>query len=160
MLNMIRADEAKHLTNSARPGREQAEADTLSDSAIRWAIRNAEGRTDSRIRTYAQYGKSELSVKFAPSATDGNGVGNSFYNDLYANSNARVADAICDIIYGRDQDFISPIQTARLLNYYSTQLAKFVTDLERLGYEVEVGSEDPETGSNAIDDCNTIIVKW
>lgn len=159
MLNMIRADEARRETNSARPDREYAEADTLADSAIHWAIHNAEGRTDARIRTYAKYGRSELSVKFAPSATDGHGIGNSFYNDLYANSNAKVADAICSIIYGRDQDFISPLQTARLLNYYSTQLAKFVTDLEKLGYTVEVGQGEGHEG-NATDDCNTIVVKW
>lgn len=157
MLNMIRAEEARHLTNAAQPGREQAAADTLSAAAMKWAIHNANGRTDARIRTYAQYGRSELSVKFAPGVNDANGTGNSFYNDLYANSNADVADAICDIIYGRKQTLISPLQTARLLNEYSTQVAKFVTDLERLGYEVDPGDGE---GGNLDDDANTIIIKW
>lgn len=157
MLNMIRADQAKHLANCAQTGREQAEADTLSASAMKWAIHNAIGRTDSRIRTYAQYGRTELSVKFAPGKHDGGGTGNSFYNDLYANSNTKVADAICAIIYGREQTLISPMQTARLLNEYSTQVAKFVIDLERLGYEVDSGEGE---GNNADDDANTIVVKW
>ena len=75
-----------------------------------------------------------------------------------ANSNTNVADAVCDIIYGREQDLISPIQTARILNTYSSRLAKFVNALQRLGYEVEVGNGD-EKGNGKIDN-NTIVVKW
>lgn len=157
MLEMIKAAQARELSSKAEPGREQAEADTLSASAMRWAIHNAKGRTDARVQTYAKYGRTELSVKFAPGYHDGNGAGNSFYNDLYANSNVEVADAICAIIYGREQKLISPLQTARLLNEYSTQVAKFVTDLERLGYEVETGTGE---GTNTTDDANTIIISW
>lgn len=157
MLDMIKAEEAKTIASSAQAGREYAEADTLSANAMKWAIHNAKGRTDSRVRMYAQYGHTELSVKFAPGIHDGEGSGNSFYNDLYANSNAHVADAICDIIYGREQNLISPLQTARLLNEYSTQVAKFITDLERLGYEVDPGEGE---GTNADDDANTIVIKW
>ena len=107
---------------------------------------------------YAKFGRTTLSVKFAPSDNDRDGEGNSFYNDLVANSNTNVADAVCDIIYGREQDLISPIQTARILNTYSSRLAKFVNDLQRLGYEVEVGNGD-EKGNGKIDN-NTIVVKW
>jgi len=74
------------------------------------------------------------------------------------NSNTYVADAICDIIYGRPQDMISPIQTARLLNEYSTQLARFVHDLERLGYDVSVG-DGSDKGNGKMDD-STIIIDW
>ena len=135
-----------------------AAADTLSDNAINWAIRNCAARTDTRVRMYAKFGHYELSVKFAPGIDDRRGVGNSFYNDLVANSNTDVADAICDIIYGRDQDLISPIQTARLLNTYSARLAKFVNDLQRNGYDVCVG-DGLDQGNGKLDN-NTIIVNW
>lgn len=158
MLDMIKADEAREISQAADPTRETAAADTLSNNAMSWAIRNAVHRTDTRIRMYAKFGHTNLSVKFAPSDEDREGEGNSFYNDLVANSNTNVADAICDIIYGRDQDLISPIQTARLLNTYSAQLAKFVNDLQRLGYEVEVGN-GLDKGNGKIDN-NTIVVKW
>lgn len=154
---MISAAEARQLTDAATPGREQAEADTLSDSALSWALRNAEGRTDTRIRTYATYGRSSLAVKFAPGSQDGAGSGNSFYSDLAANSNTAVADAICDIIYGREQDLISPRQTARLLNTYSARLAKFVHDLKRQGFDVQTG--EGAYGNASLDD-STIIVSW
>ena len=158
MLDMISAKEAKQLVAEADPEREMAANDTLSQTALHWAMKNAIGRTDSRIRTYAKFGRTQLSVKFAPSDIDHDGEGNSFYNDLVANSNTNVADAVCDIIYGREQDLISPIQTARILNTYSSRLAKFVNDLQRLGYEVEVGNGD-EKGNGKIDN-NTIVVKW
>ena len=109
-------------------------------------------------RMYAKYGRTSLAVKFAPGELDGKGTGNSFYNDLVANSNTDVADAICDIIYGRDQDLISPIQTARLLNTYSARLAKFVNDLQRNGYDVCVG-DGLDQGNGKLDN-NTIIVNW
>ena len=158
MLDMIKAEEARAIADEAKPNRERAAADTLSDNAINWAIRNCAARTDTRVRMYAKFGHYELSVKFAPGIDDRNGVGNSFYNDLVANSNTDVADAICDIIYGRDQDLISPIQTARLLNTYSAQIAKFVRDLERLGYRVSVGESD-DKGNGKMDD-STIIINW
>ena len=53
---------------------------------------------------------------------------------------------------------ISPIQTARLLNTYSAQIAKFVRDLERLGYRVSVGESD-DKGNGKMDD-STIIINW
>ena len=115
MLDMISAKEAKQLVAEADPEREMAANDTLSQTALHWAMKNAIGRTDSRIRTYAKFGRTQLSVKFAPSDIDHDGEGNSFYNDLLGNSNSYVADAISDIIYGREQTMISPIQTARLL---------------------------------------------
>ena len=158
MLDMIKAEEARAIAAEADPTRETAAADTLSNNAISWAIRNAIHRTDTRIRMYAKFGRTTLSVKFAPSDNDRDGEGNSFYNDLVANSNTNVADAVCDIIYGREQDLISPIQTARILNTYSSRLAKFVNDLQRLGYEVEVGNGD-EKGNGKIDNT-TIVVKW
>ena len=158
MLDIINAQEAKELVAEASPDREIAANDTLAASAMKWAIHNAIGRTDARIRTYAKFGKTQLSVKFAPSDVDCAGEGNSFYNDLVGNSNTYVADAICDIIYGREQDMISPIQTARLLNTYSTQLSKFVRDLGRLGYAVRVGN-GTEKGNGKMDD-STIIINW
>jgi hypothetical protein len=158
MLNMIKAEMAKNAADNARPDRETAAADTLSDSAMHWAIHNCIGRTDARIRTYSKFGRYELSVKFAPGSEDGFGEGNSFYNDLVGNSNTYVADAICDIIYGREQDLISPLQTARLLNTYSAQMAKFVNDLSRLGYDVRVG-DGAEQGNGKMDD-STIIISW
>ncbi len=158
MLNMIKASEAKNVADNAKPDRETAAADTLSNTAITWAIRNCVGRTDSRIRTYSRFGRYQLSVKFAPGSEDGFGEGNSFYNDLVGNSNTDVADAICDIIYGRGQDLISPLQTARLLNTYSAQLAKFVNDLTRLGYDVRVG-DGLEQGNGKMD-SSTIIINW
>ena len=158
MLDMIKAEEARAIADEAKPNRERAAADTLSDNAINWAIRNCAARTDTRVRMYAKFGHYELSVKFAPGVDDRNGVGNSFYNDLVANSNTDVADAICDILYGRDQDLISPIQTARLLNTYSARLAKFVNDLQRNGYDVCVG-DGLDQGNGKLDN-NTIIVNW
>ena len=68
-----------------------------------------------------------------------------------------MADAISDIIYGRDQQLISPLQSKRLLNTYSTRLARFVRTLGRLGYEVTTGSE--QYGNANLDD-STIIVSW
>ena len=158
MLDMISAKEAKQLVEEADPEREMAANDTLSQTALHWAMKNAIGRTDSRIRTYAKFGRTQLSVKFAPSDIDHDGEGNSFYNDLLGNSNSYVADAISDIIYGREQTMISPIQTARLLNTYSAQIAKFVRDLERLGYRVSVGESD-DKGNGKMDD-STIIINW
>ena len=155
MLEIINAKEARELVAVAVPDREIAVADTLSADAMKWAIHNTIGRTDQRIRTYARFGYTHLSVKFAPGETDCAGDGNSFYNDLVANSNTHVADAISDIIYGRPQNKISPLQTARLLNAYSTQLARFVRDLEQLGYDVRVG----KAGDRVFDD-STIIVSW
>ena len=148
MLDMIKADEARAIADEAKPNRERAAADTLSDNAINWAIRNCAARTDTRVRMYAKFGHYELSVKFAPGVDDRNGEGNSFYNDLVANSNTDVADAICDIIYGRDQD----------LNTYSARLAKFVNDLQRNGYDVCVG-DGLDQGNGKLDN-NTIIVNW
>lgn len=158
MLDMISAKEAKQLVAEADPEREMAANDTLSQTALHWAMKNAISRTDSRIRTYAKFGRTQLSVKFAPSDIDHDGEGNSFYNDLLGNSNSYVADAISDIIYGREQTMISPIQTARLLNTYSAQIAKFVRDLERLGYRVSVGESD-DKGNGKMDD-STIIINW
>lgn len=157
MLNMIKANEARAIAANARPEEEHAEADTLAENAMSWATRNAATRTDTRVRMYAKYGRTQLAVKFAPGENDGNGSGNSFYSDLMANSNIHVADAICDIIYSRDQDVISDYETARLLNTFSAKLAKFVNDLSRLGYDVTVGTEDE--GAGAIDD-STITISW
>ena len=84
MLDMIKADEARAIADEAKPNRERAAADTLSDNAINWAIRNCAARTDTRVRMYAKFGHYELSVKFAPGVDDRNGEGNSFYNDLVA----------------------------------------------------------------------------
>jgi hypothetical protein len=154
---MINAEEAKFLTAAAKSGRDYAESDTLSENAMSWALHNAESRTGTRIRLYAQYGHDSLAVKFAPSSDDRNGSGNSFYSDLAANSNNEIADAICDIIYGRSQTLISPLQTARLLNMYSARLAKFVYDLKRLGYGVKTGKG---ASNNASLDDSTIIVSW
>lgn len=154
---MIDAKEARQLADEAQPGRERAEADTLSQNALTWALHNAEGRTDTRIRMYAKYGRNTLTVKFAPGTEDRDGNGNSFYSDLVANSNVRVADAICDVIYGRDQELISPIQTARIINTYSARLAKFVNDLRRLGYGIDTGTDEY---GNANNDDSTIIVTW
>lgn len=154
---MIDADEARALTARALPGRERAEADTLAEHALSWALRNAETRTDTRVRMYATYGRTSLSVKFAPGDFDGRGNGNSFYSDLVANSNTVVADAVCDLIYGREQDLISPIMSKRLLNTFNARLVGFVRKLRRLGYDVETGQD--EYGSANLDD-STIIVSW
>lgn len=156
-MDMISAEEARALTSASKSNREHAEPDTLSENAMLWALHNAEGRTHTRIRLYAKYGRSSLSVKFAPGTKDGRGSGNSFYSDLAANSNTDVADAMCDIIYSRDQSLISPLQTARLLNTYNARLTKFIRDLERLGYGVRTGED--EYGSSNLDD-STIIVSW
>lgn len=108
---------------------------------------------------YAKYGRTSLAVKFAPGELDGKGTGNSFYNDLLANSNTQVADAICAIIYNREQSVISDYETARLLNTFSAKAAKFVNDLTRMGYDVTVGNEAASRQSAALDD-STIIVSW
>ena len=108
---------------------------------------------------YAKYGRTSLAVKFAPGELDGKGTGNSFYNDLLANSNTQVADAICAIIYNREQSVISDYETARLLNTFSAKAAKFVNDLTRMGYDVTVGDEAASRQSAALDD-STIIVSW
>ena len=99
MLDMIRAEEARQIAASANPEEEHAEADTLAENAMGWATRNAMARTNTRVRMYAKYGRTSLAVKFAPGELDGKGTGNSFYNDLLANSNTQVADAICAIIW-------------------------------------------------------------
>ena len=105
---LISAEDARALTAAAKPGRSQAGADTLATNALRWAMRNAEGQTSTRIRTYAMYGRTSVMLKFAPGETDCAGAGNAFYNDLLANSNVLVADAISSIIHGRPQGLISP----------------------------------------------------
>ena len=99
MLDMIRAEEARQIAASANPEEAHAEADTMAENAMGWATRNAMARTNTRVRMYAKYGRTSLAVKFAPGELDGKGTGNSFYNDLLANSNTQVADAICAIIY-------------------------------------------------------------
>lgn len=154
---MISAEEARELAEAARPDRDQAEADSLAKNALGWALKNAEGRTDTRARMYAQHGHGHLAVKFAPGKGDGYGDGNSFYNDLVGNSNVAVADAICDIIYGREQALISPIEKMRILNTFNTRLVKFVRDLKRLGFTVTTGHEDY---GNANNDDSTIIISW
>ena len=68
-----------------------------------------------------------------------------------------VADAICDIIYGREQALISPIEKMRILNTFNTRLVKFVRDLKRLGFTVTTGHEDY---GNANNDDSTIIISW
>ena len=159
MVDMIRAEEARQIAASANPEEEHAEADTLAENAMGWATRNAMARTNTRVRMYAKYGRTSLAVKFAPGELDGKGTGNSFYNDLLANSNTQVADAICAIIYNREQSVISDYETARLLNTFSAKAAKFVNDLTRMGYDVTVGDEDASRQSAALDD-STIIVSW
>ena len=154
---MISAEEARELAEAARPDRDQAEADSLAKNALGWALKNAEGRTDTRVRMYAQHGHGHLAVKFAPRKGDGYGDGNSFYNDLVGNSNVAVADAICDIIYGREQALISPIEKMRILNTFNTRLVKFVRDLKRLGFTVTTGHEDYGKANN---DDSTIIISW
>ncbi len=155
---MLEAHEAWELTQSATPGRERAEADTLAASALKWAMKNAIGQTEARIETYAAYGRDALSMKFAPGEANRDGDGNAFYNDLLANSNALVADAIADIIYGREQSVISPIQTARLLNDYNAKLVHFIRTLRRLGYKVRTGTRDD--GGHISHDNSTIIISW
>ncbi len=154
---LISAKEAHGLSEAATKGKPQAEADTLSASALRWAIRNAEGQTASRIRTYAKYGKTSLHLKFAPAEDDGAGEGNSFYSDLKANSNVPVADAISDIIHGRPQELISPIQEMRLLNEYNAKVVAFLRKLRRLGYDVQAGEEVAAQGAH---DNSTIKISW
>ena len=68
-----------------------------------------------------------------------------------------LADAITCIIYGREQDLISPIQSKRLLNTFNARLVKFVSTLRRLGFDVEAGED--EYGNANLDD-STIIVSW
>lgn len=154
---MIDADEARRLAAAADPTREQAEADVLAANALKWALHNAEGRTDTRIRLYAAHGNHRIAVKFAPGPGDAGGNGNSFYNDLVGSANIEVADAICDIIYGREQTLISPIQSMRTLNTFNARLVKFVRDLTRYGYDVQQGSE--KTGNSNIDD-SSLLISW
>ena len=45
MLDMISAKEAKQLVAEADPEREMAANDTLSQTALHWAMKNAIGRT-------------------------------------------------------------------------------------------------------------------
>ena len=71
---MIDVTEAKALVEKAVPGRDRAEADTLSAAAIDWAIKNLIGRTEARIRTYATYGKTAIAVKIAPGVKDREGI--------------------------------------------------------------------------------------
>ncbi len=159
MLDMIRAAEARQIASQAKPGEEHAEADTLAENAMSWATRNAMARTNTRIRMYAKYGNTSLAVKFAPGELDGDGTGNSFYNDLLSNSNTRVADAICAVIYSREQDVLSPMEVNRLLNTFSAKVAKFVNDLTRFGFDVKIGQEAASSEGAALDD-STIIVSW
>jgi len=160
MTELIPADKARELVSKAAPNREEAEADTLANAALTWAMKNAEGQTASRIMTYAKYGKTDLTVKFAPGESDHGGEGNAFYNDLLANSNVRVADAITDIIYGREQNVLSPIQEMRLLNFYNARLVKFVKDLKRMGYTVDSGTASSATHGYIHKDDSTILVSW
>ncbi|MGI6229766.1 MAG: hypothetical protein ACOYJL_02500 [Tractidigestivibacter sp.] len=154
---LISADEARQLVADAKPNRSQAEADTLAANALRWAMHNAEGQTSTRIRTYASYGRTSVILKFAPGEADCAGAGNAFYNDLIANSNVLVADAISSIIHGRDQALISPLQSMRLLNEYNAKLVAFLRRLKRAGYDVKAGEELAEQG---IHDNSTVVVSW
>ncbi len=154
---LIGADEARALAEAAQPGRAQAEADTLAANALRWAMHNAEGQTSTRIRTYAKYGRRSLMLKFAPGEDDCAGEGNAFYNDLVANSNVLVADAISNIIHGREQALISPLQEMRLLNEYNAKLVAFLRRLKRAGYEVRAGEELAAEGTH---DNSTVVVSW
>lgn len=154
---LISAEEARTLAAAAQPGRAQAEADTLAASALRWAMHNAEGQTGARIRTYAQYGRHSITLKFAPGEGDGAGDGNAFYNDLVANSNMLVADAITRIIHGRPQALVSPLQEMRLTNEYNAQLVAFLRRLKRAGYEVRAGEELAADGAH---DNSTVLVSW
>lgn len=154
---MIKASEARQIAEAANPNREHAEADRLADNALSWALKNAEGRTDTRIRMYAEHGHTRLAVKFAPGPDDADGNGNSFYNDLVGNSNVEVADAICAIIYGRDQELISPLMSKRVLNTFSARLVRFINSLRRAGYEVETGNE--VNGNSNLDD-SSLIITW
>ena len=144
MLDMIRADEARQIAQAAKPGEEHAESDTLAENAMSWATK---------------YGRTSLAVKFAPGELDGDGTGNSFYNDLLSNSNTRVADAICAVIYSREQDVLSDLEVNRLLNTFSAKVAKFVNDLTRFGFDVRVGQEEASS-EKAVVDNSTIIVSW
>lgn len=153
---LLSADEALALAKTAIP-KEHAEADTLASHALTWALRNAEGRTAARIKTYAQYGRTSIMLKFAPGEADGGGVGNSFYMDLLANSNVEVADAIAALIAGRDQELISPLQEMRLLNEYNAKLVNFLRRLKRAGYRVVAGEELAADGAH---DSSTILVSW
>ena len=152
---LISAEDARALTAAAKPGRSQAEADTLATNALRWAMRNAEGQTSTRIRTYAMYGRTSVMLKFAPGETDCAGAGNAFYNDLLANSNVLVADAISSIIHGRPQGLISPLQEMRLLNEYNAKLVAFLRRLRRAGYDVKAGEE---LASEGVHDNSTVVV--
>ena len=159
MVDMIKADEAREIAKNAVEGEEHAESDNLAENAMAWATRNAMARTNTRIRMYAKYGRTSLAVKFAPGELDGDGTGNSFYNDLLSNSNTRVADAICAVIYSREQDVLSDMEVNRLLNTFSAKVAKFVNDLTRFGFDVKVGQEEASSEGAALDD-STIIVNW
>ena len=154
---MIDVTEARVLVKKAIPGRSRAEADTLSTAAINWAIKNLIGRTEARIRTYATYGKTAIAVKIAPGIEDRDGSGNSFYSDLVAESNTEVADAIADLINGREQTLLSPIQVSRILNTYNARTVKFVRSLRQLGFTVKTGNEPY---GNARLDNSTIVVIW
>ena len=154
---LITANEARALTASAKPGRSQAEADTLATNALRWAMRNAEGQTSTRIRTYAMYGRTSIMLKFAPGEMDCAGAGNAFYNDLLANSNVLVADAISSIIHGRPQALISPLQEMRLLNEYNAKLVAFLRRLRLAGYDVKAGEELAAEGGH---DNSTVVGSW
>ena len=154
---LISAEDARALTAAAKPGRSQAEADTLATNALRWAMRNAEGQTSTRIRTYAMYGRTSVMLKFAPGETDCAGAGNAFYNDLLANSNVLVADAISSIIHGRPLGLISPLQEMRLLNEYNAKLVAFLRRLRRAGYDVKAGEE---LASEGVHDNSTVVVSW
>ena len=149
---MIDVTEARVLVKKAIPGRSRVEADTLSTAAINWAIKNLIGRTEARIRTYATYGKTAIAVKIAPGVEDGDGSGNSFYSDLVAESNTEVADAIADLINGREQT-----QVSRILNTYNARTVKFVRSLRQLGFTVKTGNEP--YGNTCLDN-STIVVIW
>ena len=138
---MIDVTEARALVKKAIPGRSRAEADTLSTAAI----------------TYATYGKTAIAVKIAPGVEDGDGSGNSFYSDLVAESNTEVADAIADLINGREQTLLLPIQVSRILNTYNARTVKFVRSLRQLGFTVKTGNEP--YGNTCLDN-STIVVIW
>ena len=106
---------------------------------------------------YATYGKTAIAVKIAPGVEDGDGSGNSFYSDLVAESNTEVADAIADLINGREQTLLSPIQVSRILNTYNARTVKFVRSLRQLGFTVKTGNEPY---GNARLDNSTIVVIW
>ena len=154
---LISAEDARALTAAAKPGRSQAEADTLATNALRWAMRNAEGQTSTRIRTYAMYGRTSVMLKFAPGETDCAGAGNAFYNDLLANSNVLVADAISSIIHGRPQGLISPLQGYACSTSTTPSSWRSFDRLRRAGYDVKAGEE---LASEGVHDNSTVVVSW